>query len=283
MSTAGPWGATLVRFLFGLPFACLFLLIASLFLRVGGIPSSTVFWQSSLIGGGAQVLATAALLSSMKGGFALGSTLQHSSLPLAAAFGAIALGDALRPWAWFGIALATFGLVVLTLPKSLVGSAQKSDVSTEAALDQSLKPILFGIAAAVLFAISANAYRAAGLATELSSPIAAGLVTLVAVQLIQTLGLGAFLLVLDRRALRAIGSDLKVSTAAGMLGSAASALWFISYAMVPAALVRAINALVEAPSAAVVGFFKFGERPSKRTLVGLGLLVAGVALAAIGN
>src|SRR5678815_5936851 len=77
---AGPWGATLVRFLFGLPFS-----IAILLTVFALTPSATphwtpTFWVWAIAGAIAQVSATAVLLMAMgRAGFAVATMLQQSS------------------------------------------------------------------------------------------------------------------------------------------------------------------------------------------------------------
>src|SRR4051812_12298895 len=118
MGDAGPWGATLVRFLFGLPFAVLFAALA--WLGAGGDihPHATqAFWLYATTGAISQVVATAALLVSMRrAGFAVGTAVQQSTLPLSGILGWIVFHDALSHEAILGVAIATVGLAILTLP-----------------------------------------------------------------------------------------------------------------------------------------------------------------------
>src|SRR5260221_574764 len=74
LAGAGPWGATLVRFLFGLPFSLAFMILAVL-LTPGAHPAFAArFWIACLVGGAAQIGATAAMLVSMRrSSFALGT------------------------------------------------------------------------------------------------------------------------------------------------------------------------------------------------------------------
>ena len=70
---AGPWGATLVRFLFGLPFSLVFLAVAWTLAPVTPQFTAT-FWAAAAVGAFAQIAATGALLSAMhRSGFALGA------------------------------------------------------------------------------------------------------------------------------------------------------------------------------------------------------------------
>ena len=83
---AGPWGATLVRFLFGLPFSLLIFAVVA-FLTPGAEPNLSARFAVAVVAGAiAQVSATAALLMAMRhSGFAVATFMQQASLPIAAA------------------------------------------------------------------------------------------------------------------------------------------------------------------------------------------------------
>src|SRR5579864_2833683 len=85
---AGPWGATLVRFLFGLPFS-LAIFAAIALATPGAAPHPSVrFAVAVVLGALAQIGATAALLVAMRrSGFAIATVMQQTSLPFAAIFG----------------------------------------------------------------------------------------------------------------------------------------------------------------------------------------------------
>ena len=63
---AGPWGATLVRFLYGLPFACLFLGLVWWLAPPSTFKIGPDFWFAAPLGATAQVCATAALIQAMR-------------------------------------------------------------------------------------------------------------------------------------------------------------------------------------------------------------------------
>ena len=108
MGDAGPWGATLVRFLFGLPFSlALWAVVAAL--SPGARPNfSLVFWLAASTGAMSQLLASAALLVAMRrAGFAIGTALQQSSLPLSAVIGLVGVRRQSQPLAWVGVAITT--------------------------------------------------------------------------------------------------------------------------------------------------------------------------------
>jgi drug/metabolite transporter (DMT)-like permease len=268
LGEAGPWGATLVRFLFGLPFAIVFALIATLLTRGAAAHVSAGYFGWCAAGGVTQILATAAVLVSMqRSSFALGTAFQQSGIPIAAVMG-LAFGDQLHPLAWLGLLLATAGLFVLAWPRQ--GPAIARDWT----------PALLGTAAGALFAASSNFYRQAAHAFDPAHAAFAGLWTVVAVQAIQTVLLSGWLLARDRRALAAVLKGWRPSLAAGFFGAAASGLWFTAFAMAPAGPVRAVG-VVEMPVAAFAGNRLFRERLHLWQWLAGAVTTIGVAMAAL--
>lgn len=270
MGDTGPWGATLVRFLFGLPFTAVFVGVAFALTR-GEHPHATpAFWAAALLGGASQIAATAALLVAMRrAGFAVATAVQQSSIPLAALLGLVVYGEQLSAVGWTGVAVASAALLVVTWPRA--------GVSGEKPVSGALFALLSGLA----FGFCLNAFRQAGHALEPGHPIFAAVVTLMTVQIVQTLALSLFLAVSDRAALVVVAKAWRPSLGAGFWGAAASAGWFIALALAPAGQVRAVG-VIEAPIAALAGRRLFAERlTAVQMLFGL-IAAAGVAMAALG-
>jgi drug/metabolite transporter (DMT)-like permease len=261
----------LVRFLYGLPFACLFLGFVWWLAPPASFKIGTDFWIAAPIGATAQVCATAALIQAMRASsFGLGSTFQHMSLPLAAVVGVLVLGDHLGLWGWLGIWGATAGLLLASWPtQGLAGGIA------------GFRAGFFGLASGACFAVSANCYRLCGLAIDPSAPIFSATFTLVCVQALQSMVLGGILYMVDRYALAALAADGRASWSAGFAGAAASACWFAALTLAPAALVRALNALVEAPTATLLGWIRFKETIDFRRGLGSALIVAGVLMSVV--
>jgi drug/metabolite transporter (DMT)-like permease len=268
LTEAGPWGATLVRFLFGLPFAALFLALSVWF---GGPVSPRLgagFWLACAAGSAAQMVATAAMLVSMRrSSFALGTVFQQSSIPLAGLFG-LAFGEPLHALKWLGLGLVTAGLVVLGWPRKLAGEKIGSAA-------------LLGLVAGAGFALSSNAFRQAALILDRPAPVFAALATVLAAQTMQSVALAAWLAVRDRAALVTVASRWRESLPAGLFGAAASGLWFTAFALSPAGPVRAVG-VVEMPIAALAGRRLFAERLAPWQILVLVQIAAGVCLAAVG-
>jgi drug/metabolite transporter (DMT)-like permease len=266
---AGPWGATLVRFLFGLPFALLIWAVAHALTPEAAAEPSPRFWIAVSIGAIAQVVSTATLLMAMRrSGFAVATLLQQSSLPLAAVMGWLVADDALSAAAWAGVALATVGLTVLSWPK-------------RGQMANGLAGGLLGLTSGFGFAVAFNGYRQAGLALDTGHPLYSATATLVVAQALQSAAMVAILLAVQPGALRTVAASWRTSLAAGAFGSAASACWFAALTLAPAAQVRAVG-LLEGPVAAAVGRRLFRETLSLRQWLGGAMTAAGVGLCVLG-
>jgi drug/metabolite transporter (DMT)-like permease len=267
LAEAGPWGATLVRFLFGLPFALAFLALAAAMRGGGPVRLTGGFWLACAVGGAAQIIATAAMLVSMRrSSFALGTVFQQSSIPLAAVMG-LAFGEHLHALRWVGLGLVTAGLVGMGWPRRVA----------EAKI---LSAALLGLVAGAGFAVSSNAFRQAALILEPRAPVFAALATLVVVQTLQTAGLAAWLALSDREALKVVALRWRQSLPAGFFGAAASGLWFTAFALAPAGPVRAVG-VAEMPIAALTGRRLFAERLKAWQIAVLAQIAVGVGLAAL--
>jgi len=268
MGGAGPWGATLVRFLFGLPFATAFAAVAWL-ATPDAVPHATPwFWLACVAGAALQICGTAAQLTAMhRSSFALGTALQQSGLPFALVWGVLLFGDKVSAVTWIGGLIATAGLAVLTWPRSQTPMRRGA--------------VAAGLASGAAFALCANCFRQAALAFEPAHPVVSALVTVMVVQAIQSAALTAFLAARNPDALVEVVKAWRRSLGAGFCGAAASGLWFTAMAFSPVGPVRAVG-VVEMPMAALAGRRLFAERLTRVQMI-FGLIVAaGVAMAALG-
>ena len=268
LAGAGPWGATLVRFLFGLPFSIAFAGVAALITGRFSLHFGPGFWLACAICGASQMVATAAMLVSMRrSSFALGTVFQQSSIPLAAVVGLL-FRERLHPLAWAGLAAVTTGLMVLAWPRRTDGPRDWSAA-------------VLGLAAGSGFAVASNAARQAGLQLDHAHAPLAALVSVCVVQAMQSAALVAWLAITDRRALWVAVSSGRSSLGAGFFGAAASGLWFTAFALSPAGPVRAVG-VVEMPIAAMAGRRLFAEKLALWQWVAAALAGVGVVLAALG-
>ncbi|RZL05957.1 MAG: EamA/RhaT family transporter, partial [Rubrivivax sp.] len=203
----GTLGATLVRFLFGFPFALLFL-AALLAVTGDGLPtfnSAFVLW--TLLGASTQIGATALMLKTMEQrSFVVTVAYLKTEPLLVALMGLAVLGDPLTIAMALAILLAMAGVMLISVkPQALAGGP--------ASLFQA--PALLGLSSAALFAASAIGYRGAILALHQDSFVLAATFTLAVGLTMQTGLLLAWLLAFRRQTLFAIARLWKPSLLAG--------------------------------------------------------------------
>ncbi len=264
-ATLGTVGATHVRFLFGLPFAILFLFTAVLI--IGAPPAlSAAMLGWTFVGGIAQIAATALLLAAMQErSFVVTIALSKTEPVHVAVFGLVFLGDHLTPGLAVAIVLATVGVMMMSWPRQTAGQTL------------SWKSAALGIGSGALFGLAAVGFRGGIQALETASFVLAALTTLVVGLIIQTLTLTAYLLVRDRANLIAIFKAWRPSIKAGFMGAFASQMWFLAFALESAAKVRTL-ALVEILFAQLVTRQMFKQNMASREAFGIGLIVVGVIL-----
>ena len=261
----GTVGATHVRFLFGFPFALVFLAVV---LTATGLPipkPPAVFWPWIVLGAGAQILATALMLATMNDrSFVLTIAYIKTEAIQAALFGLIFLGDHVTLGMVVAILAATAGVVAMSL---------KGKGATEGGT----RPVLLGLFSGAMFALSAVGYRGAILSLGLPSFVLAATFTVTVGLLMQAGVLTLYLVVRDRAVLHAIARAWRPSLFAGFMGATASEFWFLAFALTSVANVRTL-ALVEVLFAQAISYFIFKQATTNREALGMTLIVAGVAL-----
>jgi drug/metabolite transporter (DMT)-like permease len=262
----GTWGATNIRFLFGFPFAIVFF---ALVLVLTGDPlprPALAFWPWLLLGALCQIVATGLMLLAMKErSFVVTVAYLKTEAPQTAIFGFVFLGDHLTILKVVAILIATAGVII---------TAQRP-AGTKGFAD--LKPTVLGLVSAAAFALSANGFRGAIITLQGVSFVTAATYTLVFGLFVQTLVLTIYLLWRAPDVLKSILGLWKPSLLAGFMGAFASQFWFLAFALTAAANVRTL-ALVEVLFAQGVAHYSFKQPLSARELLGILLIVIGVAL-----
>jgi drug/metabolite transporter (DMT)-like permease len=260
----GTVGATHVRFLFGFPFALIFLAGLALGTDVPLPRPGWTFWPWVIGGAFAQVAATALMLVAMgERSFVVTIAYLKTEPIQVAIFGLIFLGDRVSLPMMVAILLATAGVIIMsTKPGGMLGG---------------IRPTLIGLASGGMFALSAVGYRGAILDLHLPNFVMAATFTLMIGLLMQAVVLSLYLLLRTPSVLAAIVRAWKPSLFAGFMGAIASQFWFLAFALATAASVRTL-ALVEVLFAQLVARFAFGQKTTAREALGMVLVVAGVVL-----
>jgi drug/metabolite transporter (DMT)-like permease len=261
--TLGTVGATHVRFLFGFPFALVFLVGVMLVLGQKLPQPPPIFWPWVVAGALTQIAATALMLAAMNDrSFVVVYAYIKTEPVQVALFGLVFLGDVVTPTMAAAIVIATTGVVIMAL---------KPGTSMD------MRATLLGLAAGAMFAASAVGYRGAILVLELPSYVLAATFTLAVGLLLQSVLLSLYLRLRNPKALVAILRAWRPSLFAGFMGALASQFWFLAFAIATAASVRTL-ALVEVLFAQAISRFVFKQATTAREAVGIVLIVVGVVL-----
>ena len=261
----GTVGATHVRFLFGFPFALIFLAVVLTATRLPlPVPSAT-FWPWVLLGAGSQIFSTGLMLAAMNDrSFVVTIVYTKTEVIQAALFGLLFLGDPLTLPTLAAILIATAGVAMM----SLKGGAP---------VRGGLRPTLLGLASGAMLALSVTGYRGAILSLGLPNFVLAATFTLAVGLVLQSALLTLYLAVRDLAVLAAIARAWRPSLFAGFMGAMASQFWFLAFALTSAANVRTLG-LAEVLFAQGISIFIFKQATTRREALGMALIVVGVAL-----
>jgi drug/metabolite transporter (DMT)-like permease len=262
----GTWGATNIRFLFGFPFSLVFF---ALVLAGSGdhLPTPAAsFWPWLILGALSQIVGTGLMLLAMnERSFVVTTAYLKTEAIQTAIFGFVFLGDHLTAARVIAILIATIGVVITALRPG-----GKSNFAE-------LRPTIIGLVAAAAFALSAVGYRGAIISVPGVTFVTAASYTLVLGLLLQTLVLTLYLLWRAPDVLQKIFGMWRPSLLAGFMGAFASQFWFLAFALTAAANVRTL-ALIEVLFAQAVAHYSFKQPVAARELLGIVLIVIGVAL-----
>ncbi len=260
----GTVGATHVRFLFGLPFALIFLVGVMLALGRGLPTPDPIYWVWVVDGAGMQFAATALMLAAMGERSFVVTIAYIKTEPIQVAlFGLILLGDPVTLPMAVAIVTATAGVVLMSVKPG--------------AMSGGLKPTLMGLGSGALFGLSAIGFRGAILNLHDPSFVMAATFTLVIGLALQSVVLTLYLYIRARHVLFAIARAWRPSLFAGFMGALASQFWYLAFAIATAASVRTL-ALVEVLFAQAISRFVFKQPTTMREAVGIVLIIAGVVL-----
>ncbi|MFD2676878.1 DMT family transporter [Camelimonas lactis] len=286
----GAAGATQVRFIYGFPFACLFLAVVTLVTGETPPAPGLIFFLYVLGGAVAQIFGTAMMLWAIsQRSFATGIAYTKTEPVLVALFSVIVLGDHLGLMAWAGVLVASAGVIIMSLkpqrgtaarvlagPDPAAGAGRQALPPGWRALPPGWRAPGAGVASAALFALSSVWFRGAILALGDGGFVIRASTALVASLGLQCVMLGLWLGLFDRAAFMGSVRVWRASLTAGLMGALASQCWFIGFSLTSAANVRTL-ALLEVVFAQIVSRRVFHEAPGLREIAGAAMIVAGVA------
>ncbi len=276
----GTTGATHVRFLYGLPFGLLFFGAAFYIMGQPMPRPEPGFWWWILLGACTQIVATALMLTAMRSKSFVMTTAYIKTEPVqVAVFAAIFLGDRLPMWIWVSVIVATAGVVMMSwqTPSPTSVSLDGARALPVTGLGSgSAQAIAFGLGAAALFALAAVGFRGGVIHLGESHFLLRASLTLAIGLTIQTFILSTYLLIRDRQVLVKLVELWRPSILGGFLGAFSSQMWYLAFALATVAQVRTL-ALVEIFFALIISKKLFAQGTSRRELLGMALIAAGVA------
>jgi drug/metabolite transporter (DMT)-like permease len=263
----GTLGATQVRFIYGLPFAILLWLVAWA-ISGGPLPRFTETATGyALLGAVTQIAATALMLIAMtQRAFGVAYAYIKTEPVLVALFGVLLLGDHLTLLAWLGIVIATAGILVVSV-----------DPRAWRSLITEWRPMATGIASGAFFGLASVAFRGAIVSMDGGGPLMRALTVMVAILVVQSVMLGAWLVLKDRRAFTGSLRIWRESLVAGFMGALATACWNTALSLTAAANVRTLG-LIEMPIAGWFNHRVSGDALSRREWAGTLIVMGGIAL-----
>lgn len=266
----GTLSATLVRFLYGLPFAALWLWVVLQFLPAGGVAPvyGVAYFIWLAVGAVAQILATAFLLLAMKErNFVIGVALAKTEVLQAGLLGSVLLLEIPGLWSALAMVCASVGVVMLSMPKKNI--ADPASWFGKAALA--------GLASGACFALASVGYRGAALTQPGVSPWLIGASGVLLAQILQSVLLGGWIFVREPGRMAQVARAWRLSSVAGAMGAMASIGWFTGFALRPVADIKTLG-LVEVLFSYAVSRKLFDESLSRHERLGLILVTLGLVV-----
>ena len=264
---------TLVRYLFGLPFAALYFLFIALepgddkgtlvLVLPSNLFSESRFILSAALAGLAQILATYFLIQTLLlRNFSVGTALAKTQALQAAIIGSVFFNEPLHWLGYLSVGLGVIGVLFISNVK----------VSQYTSVDR--RALVFGLGSGLLFAMTSWFVRDASLALEGPRLLAAATVLLVTVSL-QTLLCLAWVCAKQRDELKRLRQNLAACWFIGITSLAGSIGWFTANTLQNPALVNTVGQ-IEFVVTLLITHFYFSEKIMPREGVGMLLIVIGI-------
>lgn len=257
-------GAGFVRYVYGAPLSLSAVALAVMFgVRFPHMPAH--FWPIIAGAGTSQIVGTVFLIRAFDArDFAIGTVYSKTEVVQVAVFSLVFLGESLRPAGWLAVAVCMLGIVVLATKGRRLTLTTLRDPAG-----------LYGLAAGGLFGLAAVGIRAASKSLTDSPTVMRAIVTLAAMNTIQTLIHGSYLAARERDQLGLAFKHWRSSSIVGVLSVCGSACWAIAFTMQNAARVRTFGQ-IELLFTFVVARVWLHERHSRYEIAASSLVLAGV-------
>ena len=263
--TVDVYGVTLARFIFGLPFAIVYIFILYLQQPLSThVEFTSRYWLYVIIAGMSQIAATALMVRLFKQkNYAIGVGLAKSEAILAAMIAVAVLHEKLTVLGWFGVMLGGIAVFLLSNGK------QKEAIS--------LQTLTIGIGSGLCFAITSLLVREASLELTNLPYLHRAAWVLLSIIGFQCLSMLLFLIVFSRKTLLAMWQKIRLTFKVSVCSFLASLGWFTAMSMQSVAIVKTLGQ-IEILFSLLISVYFFKEKLAKTEHIGLFLVVIAAIL-----
>lgn len=265
-SSVSPMSTTLIRYVFGFPFALLYLLylgqLDTLTLFTSALSINRFLFYAS-IAGLVQILATVLLVKALSfRNFTVGTSFAKTEAIQAAVFGTVLFGATLSALGWLAVAIGFLGIFIVSIP----------------AREGQWEPmnILLGTLSGTSFALTSLWLREASLSLSLPA-LQSAAVTLVYMVGLQSVVCLVYTSLREPHQFRAIAKRMKLSWFVGFTSATGSVGWFTAMTLQNPALVKSLGQIEFIFTLLLTTLF-FKERVTMRELTGVFAIVVSVIL-----
>jgi len=265
-SSVSPMSSTLIRYVFGLPFAIAYLIFLgdghtqALLLEAS---KNTRFLVYGAMAGLAQIAATFLLVKVFSfRNFTVGTSFAKTEAIQAAVLGTILFASTLTPLAWLAVAIGFFGIFIVSIPTK----AQTWEA----------KNVFLGTLSGTAFAFTSLWLREASLSLNLPV-LQSAAITLVFIVSFQSLVCIAYTTLREPTEFAAIRARLWLATFVGLTSALGSIGWFTAMTYQNPAMVKSLGQIEFIFTLLLTTLF-FKERVTVRELSGVAAIIASVIL-----
>jgi len=265
-SSVSPMGATLIRYIFGLPFALVYLLLISRFSGFTLLSDALInarFVIYALMAGVAQIIATVLLVKCFNfRNFTVGTSFAKTEAIQTAVLGLLFFGSTLSALGWIAVALGVLGIFIVSIPTK-TGQWEPMTVA-------------LGTLSGTAFSLTSLWLREASLSLELPA-LKSAAVTLVFMVSVQSILCITYIAIRENNQFSAIRRRIGLAWFVGLTSALGSLGWFTAMTLQNPALVKSLGQ-VEFIFTLLLTTFFFKEKVTQRELLGVIAIVASVIL-----
>ncbi|MBM87407.1 MAG: hypothetical protein CMQ41_03440 [Gammaproteobacteria bacterium] len=257
--------ATLVRFLFGIKFALIYLAFVWQVYEPGNFELGQRFFQSGALASISQILATVFLIKALTlKNFAVGTALAKTEAILTAVLGALFFSAALSAIGYLSVVVGVGGVLIASNWKITLLDFKDNE------------SIRYGLAAGLGLALASLWVRDASLSIEAPRLFSAAMV-LVYMVVLQSLICFVWIYLKEREQLSLLKENLGACTFVGFTSVVGSVGWFTAMSLQNAALVKTLGQ-TEFVVSLLITYLYFGEKISTREYLGIALIAISVII-----